>query len=207
MCRIVADIFESASRVPDELRAAGVEVRMAALLAGDYDLGRAVLVERKTVADLHLSLERGRFWGQIGKLRARARLPYLLVEGRDLDDGTLSSAAVRGACLGVVGQGVALIRSQDSMDSALWLRLLAARIGGARPGRDRPTYAQRLKRPSELVPEAMLAAVPGISVAGARALLERFGSVSAIVAADECDWLDVPGIGPRRAAALRSAIS
>ena len=179
---------------------------MAALPAGDYDLGSAVLVERKTVADLHLSLERGRLWGQIGKLRAHARLPYLLVEGRDLDDGTLSSAAVRGACLGVVGQGVALIRSQDSIDSALWLRLLAARIGGARPGRDRPSYAQRLKRPSDLVPEAMLAAVPGISTVGARALLEHFGNVSAVLAASEHDWAEVRGTGPKRAPALRSAI-
>ena len=207
VCRIVADTFERASGIPEALRASGVDVVLSPLRAGDYDPGSGVLVERKSVADLHLSVERGRFWGQIGKLRAHAHLPYVLVEGTDLDAGSLSPAAVRGVCLGVIGQGVALVRSESSIDSALWLGLLARRIGGARLGRDRPSYAQRLKPPLEMVPEAMLAAVPGISVAGARAMLERFGSIAAVLAADEREWLEVPGIGPRRAAALRSAIS
>lgn len=177
------------------------------LLAGDYRLGPGVLVERKTVRDLHLSLKQGRFWRQIGGIRANARLPYLLVEGADLDTGCAPPVAVRGACLAVLGQGVGIIWSRDAADSALWLRLLAQRVDGIRPGRDRPTYAQRLKPRSELVPEAMLAAVPGISVVGARNLLDRFGSLSAVMAADENEWVEVQGIGARRAAALRDAIT
>jgi Fanconi anemia group M protein len=180
---------------------------MAQLRIGDYDLGNGVLVERKTVRDLHLSLERGRLWRQVGGLRRVARLPYLLVEGCDLDDGSLSPVAVRGACLAVVGQGVPVVRSENASDSAMWLRILARRTATTRLGRDRPVYAQRLKPASELVAEAMLASVPGISVVGARALLCRFGSVAGVVTADEGEWLDVPGIGPSRASALRSAIS
>ena len=180
---------------------------MVALPVGDYDLGHGVLVERKSVADLHLSLERGRLWPQVGKLRTNARLPYLLVEGRDLDHGRLSPAAIRGACLGVMGQGVPIIRTQGSIDSAVWLRVLGGRVHNARLGRDRPRYAQRLKPHSELVREAMLAAIPGISVVGARSLLAHFGSVAAVLAANEDEWLRVPGIGPRRAAALRAALS
>ena len=182
-------------------------MEVARLTTGDYDLGNGVLVERKTVADLHLSLERGRLWRQIGDLRRVAALPYLLVEGHELDAGSITPAGIRGACLAVVGQGVALIRSDSADDSATWLRLLALRTCGTRPGRDRPVYAQRLKAPRELVPEAMLAAVPGISVRAARALLDRFGSVSAVLRAGETEWLEVPGIGPRRATALRDAVS
>ena len=207
VCRIVADSFERAGGVLDALRALGVTVELRGLPAGDYDLGSGLLVERKTVRDLHLSLERGRLWDQIGRLRRAAALPYLLVEGRDLDAGSIEPRALRGACLAVAGQGVSLIRSEDPCDSALWLRLLAERVGGVRPGRDRPAYAQRLKPPSELVSEAMLAAVPGISVVGARALLARFGSVSAVLAADDSEWVQVRGIGPKRAEALRDAIS
>jgi ERCC4-type nuclease len=206
-CRILADAFEAESHVPDHLRRAGLDVRMTRLAVGDYALGSGVLVERKSVTDLHLSLVRGRLWSQVGGIRANARLPYLLVEGDDLDRGPVSPEAIRGACLAVLGQGVAIIRSRDAGDSALWLRLLAARVHGTRLSRDRPSYAQRLKPRDELVGEAMLAVVPGISTSGARALLEHFGSVTNVVAADEHDWLEVPGIGPRRAAALRSAIS
>jgi DNA excision repair protein ERCC-4 len=207
VCRIIVDLFEWRSGVPHALQANGVDVEMAQLRVGDYDLGKGVLVERKTVEDLHLSLERGRLWRQVGGLRRTARFPYLLVEGGDLDIGSLSPAAVRGACLAVVGQGVPVVRSENAQDSATWLRILAQRRLTTRLGRDRPVYAQRLKPTRELAAEAMLSSVPGISVVGARALLDRFGSVAGVVAADEREWRAVPGIGPSRASALREAIS
>jgi ERCC4-type nuclease len=49
--------------------------------------------------------------------------------------------------------------------------------------------------------------VPGISVAGARALLERFGSVNGVLVASVEELMEVPGIGPQRALALRNAFS
>lgn len=159
VARIVADTFERDSGVVEWLAARGVRVDIARLRAGDYDVGSGVLVERKTVVDLHLSLQRGRFWRQLGDLRASARFPCLLVEGPSLDDRTTTPDAIRGACL-------AVIRSESAADSARWLRLLAARPS---PPRDRPVYAQRVKRPREHAGEAMLAAVPGISVVIARA--------------------------------------
>ena len=109
VCRIVVDRFERESGVPDALEAQGVAIELQPLRVGDYELGSGVIVERKTVADLHLSLERGRLWRQIGELREAARLPYLLVEGCDLDRGSLRPTAIRAACLAVIGQGVPLV--------------------------------------------------------------------------------------------------
>lgn len=195
VARIVADTFERDSGVVEWLAARGVRVDIARLRAGDYDVGSGVLVERKTVVDLHLSLQRGRFWRQLGDLRASARFPCLLVEGPSLDDRTTTPDAIRGACLAVMRLGVMVIRSESAADSARWLRLLAARPS---PPRDRPVYAQRVKRPREHAGEAMLAAVPGISVVIARALLERFGSVSAVLAAGPDAWIAVRGVGPAR---------
>jgi len=40
-----------------------------------------------------------------------------------------------------------------------------------------------------------------------RALLERFGSVAAVVAAGRADLLTVPGIGPERARALEETFN
>lgn len=207
VCLIVADRFEDASGVPHELRRLGADVAVRRLGAGDYDLGSGVLVERKTVVDLHLSLQRGRFWQQVGQLRDNARLPYLLIEGRDLDPpGSVGPDAIRGALLAVIGQGVPLLFSRDCAESARWLCLLARRAAGQRIARDRPRYAQRLKPSSEQAREAVLAAVPGVSVVGARALLERFGTVAGVVAAGREEWLGVPGIGPARAAALERTL-
>jgi len=53
----------------------------------------------------------------------------------------------------------------------------------------------------------VLAAIPGISFATARALLEHFGSMRAVLAADPSDWVRVRGVGPVRAEALAVALS
>ena len=163
---------------------------------------------RLCVLDLHAAVLKGRLWPQLGKLRAACAFPYLLVEGTDIDRGPLHHNAVRGACLAVIDQGIALLRSGYQRDSALWIHRLAVRCQEIEPAAERPAYAQRPRpKPGEETAEALLAAVPGISTTSARALLERFGSVAAVVAAAPADWLAVPGIGPERARALEETFT
>ena len=109
--------------------------------------------------------------------------------------------SVRGALLAVDELGVGVIRSRDGEDSALWLKVLADRQERRR--RVRSTYRQQ--RAGVPPAEAMLAAVPGISRVYARALLNRFGSIEAIMSAGPEQWLSVPGIGHARTAALQDA--
>ncbi|MGH3103483.1 MAG: ERCC4 domain-containing protein [Gaiellaceae bacterium] len=152
--------------------------------AGDYALGADTLVERKRVLDLHAAVLKGRLWPQLGKLRAACAFPYLLVEGSDLDRGPLHHNAVRGVCLAVIDQGIALLRSGYQRDSALWIHRLADRCQEVEPAAERPAYAQRPRaRPGNETAEALLASVPGISTTSARALLEQFGTVAAVAAA------------------------
>ena len=204
MARISCDVHERWSTVPARLRGLGLEVVTVPLAVGDYAIGEAVLVERKTVGDLHRSVVRGRFWFQIGRLRRAGPVPYLLVEGADLDDGTLTPTAVRGCLVAAIDLGVRLVRSSDPADSALWLHRLAVRHGERRPRRDRPLVG-REARPAP--PEAVLAAVPGISHASATALLERFGTLRAVLDAGPDGWLEVRGIGTKRARALEEALA
>ena len=203
MCRIIVDIHESRGVVA-ALRALGDDVVRASLVVGDYVVARGVVVERKSVRDLHLTVVNGRFWRQVGALRSEANRPFLLIEGTDLDAGPLAPNAVRGVCLAVLELGVPIMRSTDVRDSARWISRLARREQLVRPPPDRPVYAQR---PAPAKPaEAALAAVPGISVVLARRLLERFGSVAGVAGATRDDLLDGPGMGAVRAAALVSAL-
>jgi ERCC4-type nuclease len=192
VCRIVADLFERRSGVLEAVERVGMHVDVQLLAAGDYRLEPDVLVERKTTFELHLSVQRGRLWRQIRALRDGSEHPYLIIEGESLDASCLSPNGARGACLAVLGQGVAVLRTKDQEDSARRLRLLASRREHARLGRDRPVYAQRLQPAKRLVSEAMLAAVPGVSVVRARALLNEFKSVKAVVKADYDASLNVP---------------
>jgi ERCC4-type nuclease len=201
--KIVVDVHERQSGIAETLIELGAEVEFAPLPAGDYAVGVDTLVERKRVLDLHGAVLKGRLWPQLGKLRGACAFPYLLVEGTDIDRGPLHHNAVRGVCLAVIDQGIALLRSGYQRDSALWIHRLAVRCQELEPAAERPAYAQRPRpKPGDETAEALLASVPGISTTSARALLEHFGSVAAIVNADPAEWLTVTGIGPLRARAL-----
>jgi ERCC4-type nuclease len=158
-------------------------------------------VERKTVADLHGSLGRGRLWAQVGKIRDEAVTPILLIEGEDLDAGPRHPNAIRGALLAIFELGIGLLWSRDPADSALWLNRLAVR-------HSRKTVARRSRATSDApVPGIeVLAAVPGISTRTARVLLERFGSIAGLLAAGPDRWAEVDGIGVVRAHSLAVAL-
>jgi ERCC4-type nuclease len=159
--RIVLDVHERASGMPAALEALGADIEVASLPAGDYAVGAATLVERKTVLDLHGAILKGRLWPQLGKLRAESDFPYLLVEGRDPDRGPLHPNAIRGACLAAIDQGIALLRTDRPSDSARWLYRLAVRCQRVEEAPDRPAYAQRPKAASGLESaEALLADGP-----------------------------------------------
>jgi ERCC4-type nuclease len=207
MVVVACDIHERWSTVPARLRGLGVAVEMTTLAAGDYLIGRTAVVERKRVDDLHGSVIRGRFWSQIGRLRVGPLDPYLLIEGPDIDDGPLSPTAVRGCVIAAINLGVRLLRSTDAADSALWLQRLVVRHGERPPRRDRPLFTQRPKARPPSAPEAILAAVPGISHQSAGALLERFGSVRGVLDAGPDAWRGVKGIGAVRARALAEALA
>jgi ERCC4-type nuclease len=93
----------------------------ATLPSGDYCLGDALGVERKTSADLARSIIDGRLFRQVGSLRQTYRRPLLVVEG--LCEGAavvgVSWPALRGALVSVsVCFGVPVLRSTDASDSA-----------------------------------------------------------------------------------------
>jgi ERCC4-type nuclease len=198
---IVADVFEEGSGVPATLERLGARVVVEPLSAGDYRISGGALIERKTVADLHGSLGRGRLWSQIGRIRDEAVLPFLFVEGADIDEGPRHPNAIRGCLLAVADLGVAVVHSRDPVDTAQWLHRLAVR-------QDRRRRASTQK-PHRHLPRAglyVLGGIPGISDATARALLERFGSVERLLAAGPDSWAEVNGVGPVRAHALAEAL-
>jgi Fanconi anemia group M protein len=205
--RIVVDVHETKSGIAEMLAELGASVERAALPAGDYAVGADTLIERKRVLDLHGAVLKGRLWPQLAKLRAASAFPYLLVEGTNVDRGPLHPNAVRGICLAVIDQGIALLQSDHQRDSARWIHRLAVRCQRTEAPPERPLYTQRQKvEPGRATAEALLAAVPGISATSARALLVHFGSVAAVIAADRDEWLAVPGIGPERVRALEQTL-
>jgi DNA excision repair protein ERCC-4 len=200
---ITADVRELRSGVPDALVALDVHVELATLAVGDYDVGCRV-VERKSVDDLHRSLCGERFWGQVAALRRDPRRAYLLVEGHTLEQGPVTPRALRGAMLKVIDNGIRLVQTASSNDTALWLHVLGRQESRRRAGR---VYGRVGRRPLAVSPAALLAQIPGVSLENARALLTRFGSVAAVAAASEAELRTLDGIGSQRARAIRLTLT
>ncbi len=100
--------------------------------------------------------------------------------------------------------GLALLRARDAEETAA-LILLAARQARSRAGGLLLRHAPR-PRGKLRVQGHILQGLPGIGPARARRLLERFGSVEAIIAASVEDLATVPGIGAATAAGIRWAV-
>ena len=206
MVRILVDVQEGRSGIAALLEELGAEVEVLPLPAGDYALGADTIVERKRVLDLHAAVAKGHLWPQLARLRVACAFPYLLVEGTNLDRGGLHPNAIRGVCLAAIDAGIALLRSDHQRDSARWLHRLAVRCQREEKPSELAPAAPRYAVPPETVAEALLCGVPGISTAGARALLARFGTIAGLLQAGPDVWLEVPGIGRERARALADAL-
>lgn len=205
---VIVDVFEQASGVPAALTRFDLRVMVEPLPAGDYQIGGEILIERKTVPDLHGSLGRNRLWAQLGRLRDAAAYSCLLIEGTDLDAGPRHPNAIRGALLAVADAGITLLWSRDPDDTALWINRLALRHERRQAKAQRAGPPVRLtEAPSLSDPRlGLLSAVPGISIGTARTLLNRFGSIQHLIAAGPEQWADVDGIGAVRAHALATTL-
>jgi DNA excision repair protein ERCC-4 len=200
---VLVDHRERSSIVPDELAAAGVDLRLVDLPVGDYVLGPGLAVERKGPNDLGASIRDGRIFDQATRLQSAFAQAVLLIEGEPVG---IAQAAWRGAVCRLIEDGVTVLHSLDAEDSAAWIVRLAKRARRAGPtvGTEGPRRSPR--HPSAQA-ELMLATVPGISLTMARSLLAAHGSVAAVAAAAPDGLRDHPGIGPVRADRLDTALS
>jgi ERCC4-type nuclease len=169
------------------------------LPAGDYVLSDRLVVERKTGADLAASIKDRRLFEQVRRLREAYASVVLVVEGEPIH---IAHASWRGALGRALTTGASVLRTGDRDETAAWLvRLHRLEAKGPSEARGRP----RPRRPTDDVREVaedVLGCLPGVSTVGARRLLDHFGSLAAVFAADEDQLRAVTGVGPIRAAAL-----
>ena len=204
LVKILVDVEEQRSSVPSSLDALGAAIEITRLPVGDYHIAADSAVERKTVGDLHKSLVSGMLWSQLFALKRATGRSYFLVEGRNLDAGRVSARGVRGALLQIAGSGVAVVRTVDAADTALWIYLMARRDQAVQGG---ATLHRRGRRLMVVSPSGVIATVPGLSPVLASRLLSRFGSIAGIAKATELELQEVPGIGSARAATLHRVLT
>ncbi|MEO8007178.1 MAG: ERCC4 domain-containing protein [Betaproteobacteria bacterium] len=205
---IEVDDRECASPVLPALReCADFHVTVARRPLGDYLVDGRFLFERKTLTDLVAAIKDGRLFRRALRLAATPLQPAIILEGTgpELAGCGMRSEAIQGALVTVsLFCGVPLLRTRTP-DETVRTMLFAARQGrtfasGALPRRGRRPHGKRARQLH------ILQGFPGIGPERAHRLLERFGSVEAIIRAGPGDLCSVPGIGKRIAGALRWSV-
>ena len=206
---IVADDRERSTAVIQHLRAIpGVSVRIERLAAGDYLADRKILFERKTLRDLSVSIVDGRLFKQMGVLAKTRNKAVLILEGtaRDAEGVGVRREAIQGALITIsLILGIPIMRSMSADETARLIVYAARQLQAVgKSGFPRLGYRSGSKKGRQLF---ILQGLPGVGRERALRLLEKFGSVEAVIRAEREDLLAVEGVGAKTADQIRWAVS
>lgn len=205
---VLADDRETVSNVPDILRKLpGIELQFGRLLVGDYEVDRRCVFERKTVTDFASSIVDGRLFIQAQRLARLNEPSAIILEGRagELSKTGVSRESIQGALISLsLIYHLPVLRTLDPVETARLIVYAAHQLrrhesdAGCRYGR-RPKRRRRMQL-------QVLQALPGIGPVRAELLLDRFGSVEAVMTASLERLAEVEGLGKKRAEAIREVL-
>jgi ERCC4-type nuclease len=134
--------------------------------------------------------------------------PVLILEGTGRDAGGLGvrREALQGALITIsLILGIPVLRSMAPEETARLIVYAARQIQSfGKAGYPRPGYQPKTKKGNQLY---VLKGLPGVGHERALRLLEKFGSVEAVMRAGRDDLVAVEGIGAKTAERIRWAVS
>ncbi len=205
---ILADDREAASAVPDALKQIpGVDLRVQRLKIGDYEVERRCVFERKTMPDFAASIVDGRLFTQAQRLAQLDLTTALILEGRPSQTADLhvSREALQGAMISLsLIFHLPVLRALDASETARLL-VYAGRQMQRHEAFNSVRFGRRPKRKRRLQLH-ILQGLPGIGPARAAQLLERFGTVQAVMTATAEHLHEVAGLGPKTVATIQDAL-
>jgi ERCC4-type nuclease len=208
MIRIIADDRENAGEVIPILRnQPSVAVRIERLPVADFVVADRFCVERKTVADFRRSILDGRLFRQTSALAQSGRKAVILLEGdrEELEGHGMTRESLQGALISIGAfYGIPVLRCRNIAETA-WLIVDLGRQAErvARGGLSRAGYRPKGRRARQLF---ILQGLPGIGPDRAARLLDRFGSVRAVMCASTNELTAVDGIGEGTARRMRDLL-
>ena len=207
---VIADQRETKSKVVRELDSSdGIGVELETLEVGDYVLSDRVAVERKSVDDFIDTITGGRsLFDQMGDLSSSYARPLLVLEGEreSLYATGVHPNAVRGALASVVvDYGVPVLFTADQEETAETLAVVARREQEERD-REARVHGEKSSATLQEQQEYVVSSIADVGPVTARALLDEFGSVEAVMTADAEELQDAEGVGEKTAKRIREVV-
>jgi ERCC4-type nuclease len=185
-----------------------VSVNVRRLGIGDYSVDNRLIFERKTLRDFASSLIDGRLFGQMIQLAGSQYKGVLILEGtgKDLSKTGVRREALQGALITIsLNLGIPILRSRNPSESAHLILYAAKQVNYfASGGIPRRGSRPKGKRKRQIY---FLQGLPGVGPERAARLLEKFGTVQAVVTDSYGELQTVEGIGKHTAERIKWAVN
>jgi ERCC4-type nuclease len=199
--RILVDHREP-EKIVYGLRGMGMSVERTMLSVADYVISSDCAVERKTVHDFAESIFDGRLFEQARALKDSYSGALLVLEGSFELESVLqrNPRALWGAMLKLeIDASLPIFPSPSFQTTIDILYTLTKRISNGQNGEIRIQNKPRLLSNQDWQ-TFVIASLPGVGDKLARRLLAHFGSVRSVIRAEKEQFVEVEGIGARKAA-------
>lgn len=188
-----------------------IHLEICRLSLGDYQVEDFLLVERKTIHDLYVSIVDGRWFRQAKQLSSHPIQPMLILEGTSTKFHSMGMKreAVQGALISLsLMFKIPLIRSRSPQETAKLILYAAKQIRsiGSHPGPVRHFPFSHHKKDKDKRQIHVLQGFPGIGPTRARLLLERYGSLKEVFSALTDKKEVIPGIGHKTITNIRQVM-
>ncbi len=203
---VYVDTREGNSKVIRALDTIGVKVKVNTMAVADYQVSEEVAIERKTAKDFVDSIVDKRLFKQARMMMEEFKKPIMILEGDDFYSGFINPNAIRGAMTSIaLDYGISIIPTRTEEDTAAMIKRIAIR---EQKGEKRSIQIRTERKPQNLWEQQLfiIESLPNIGPVHAKRLLEHFGSVKAVLEADEKKLQEVEGIGKKTAKNIREVV-
>lgn len=206
--KVIVDDREASSPVFAYLQTySQLQIITQRLQLGDYQFANKLIFERKTLQDFANSITDGRLFSQTCRLLKSPLRVVLLIEGsaQDLSKIKVKREALQGALITVsIILGIPVLRSMCPAESA---RLMLYTVNQAN-SMTNSAIPRHVKRPKgkQRTQLHILQGLPGVGPGRARLLLEKFGSIEAVINATLAELQLIDGVGKKIATRIHWAI-
>lgn len=203
---VYVDSREGNSKVIRALDTIGVKVKVNTMAVADYQVSEEVAIERKTAKDFVDSIVDKRLFKQARMMMEEFKKPIMILEGDDFYSGFINPNAIRGAMTSIaLDYGISIIPTRTEEDTAAMIKRIATR---EQKGEKRSIQIRTERKPQNLWEQQLfiIESLPGIGPVHAKRLLEHFGTVKAVLEADEKKLQEVEGIGKKTAKNIREVV-
>jgi Fanconi anemia group M protein len=189
------------------LKKMGAVVSRVQLPVGDFICSSRLAVERKTRDDFEQSIIDGRLFTQLPLLVENYDRVVIIVEGKRSDRRRVKKASLMGAYASIIARyGASLLFTKDMLRTARVVFHFAKHEQVAKKQPMRIYAKKRTLTPSQ-TSRSIVETLPMIGPKLAKALLNHFGSAEAVLQATERELAEVPGMGKKKAKAIRDILS